>query len=837
MMPQPLELTHDLSQAERFLSLLDETAEFFTFQTFDDDKRRKNLRMAIIVSGSLDQHAALLQRGNRAGAGIFVTVNATDGKGRKLENIQRIRAIFHEDDTPQAFAREFPLSPHIVVESSPGKCHRYWMVDGLSIEQFRGVMECMARVHGSDPNAKDPARVLRLPGFFHLKDAAHPHLVRIVEASETLPYSAEEILQAFPAPAVEPSADPAADGVVLDRAKLQELRSALSFIDASARDTWLTVGMALHSTGAKQAYGLWDEWSQSTSDGNYDPAGQRSTWTSFGKRTGKLTTLASLFELAKRGGWVKPLPSRATATVSDISDENAARVAMEQRIREADGDISTLLYVLTPEILASGLREATKSLLLKLISEGTGVSVGALRKDGPKSPPPPRDDGQEAPEAFMAELNEKHAVVPVAGRVLILNREYDPSLRRPLLTFSSRTDFVTRYENRSVRRNGEEVDVGTFWLKDKRRRQCDGIVFMPGGDIPNYYNLWMGWGVSPKPGTCDRFVEFVAEVICAGDSERFAYVWGWMAHLFQRPQELPQTALVLRGAQGIGKNRFAEALGRLVGAHFLQLNTIQQVVGRFSGHLADALLVFANEAIWGGDKSAEGALKAMITDPYSAIEAKGKDIRSCANYKRLIAASNEDWVVPRGKGDRRFVILDVSDKHKEDRAYFKVLHDELRAGGYRALMHELMSSPLEGWHPANIPEAVKTTGWDLALRSATSIERWWYDVLQRGYLFTEETAYSGEDGSPDAGYLWPDHLPTERVQKFYLSWCERHRIPHPESVETFGQYIKRFGVLRLRPRDGGKRVWAYGFPDMTKARAIFSDIFNVPYSEWERYDD
>lgn len=836
MMTQPLPLTQDLDQAARFLTLLDETAEEFTFQTFDDDKARKNPRMAVIVSGSLELHADLLQRANRAGAGVFVTVNETDGKGRKLENIQRIRAVFHEDDSGQAFAREFPLPPHIVVESSPGKCHRYWLVDGLTIEQFRGVMECMARVHGSDPNAKDPARVLRLPGFFHLKDVSRPHCVRIVEASETLPYSADDILRAFPAPAVEEAAIEAAQGVRLDAVKLQEIRSALSFIDPSARDTWLTIGMALHSTGAQQAFGLWDEWSQSTGDGNYDPAGQRSTWQSFGKRTGKLTTLASLFEFAKRGGWVKPLPPRAAATVSDISDENAARISMENRIREADGDISTLLYVLTPEILGSGLREATKSLLLKLVSEQTGVSVGALRKDGPKSPPPPREDGQESAEKVLSELNEKHAVVPVGGRVLILNREFDPSLRRPLLTFSSRTDFVTRYENRTIRRNGEDTDVGEFWLRHRSRRQCDGIVFMPGGDVPNYYNLWMGWGVSPKPGNCDRFVEFVSEVICDGDSERFAYVWGWMAHLFQRPQELPQTALVLRGAQGIGKNRFAEALGRLVGAHFLQLNTIQQVVGRFSGHLADALLVFANEAIWGGDKSAEGALKAMITDPYSAIEAKGKDIRSCANYKRLIAASNEDWVVPRGKGDRRFVILDVSDRHKEDRAYFKALHDELRAGGYRALMHELMSSPLEGWHPANIPDAVKTTGWDLALRSASSIERWWYDVLQRGYLFAEENQ-SGEEGNPDSGFFWPDHLPTEKVQRFYLSWCERHRIPHPESVETFGQYIKRFGLLRLRPRDGGKRVWSYGFPELKAARGTFSDIFNVPVTEWERYDD
>lgn len=827
----------DFEEAERFLTALDETAEAFTFQSFDDDKTRKDKRMAVILSGTFDTHREHLARFNGHGAGIFVTVNETDGRGRKLENIVRVRAVWHEDDQGQP--REFPLPPHITVESSSGKYHRYWLVDGLSLEQFRGVMETLVRAYGSDPNAKDPARVLRLPGFLHLKDAATPWRVRVNEISPEQPYTAEQLLAAFPPTVESLQAEPAAAGsVVLPRDKLQEIRSALAFIPAAARDTWLTVGMALHSTGAKQAFGLWDEWAQTTADGNYDPAGQRSAWQSFGKRSGRMTTLSSLFELAKQAGWIKPLPTRPSASVESITEENAERLRIENEIRAADGDFGALIYTITPAILNSGLREATKAHLLKLISEATGVSLASLRADGPKAAPKDAEGAdREKPAIFMAELNERHAVVPVGGRVLILNKEYDPGLRRSLLTFSSRADFVTRYENRSIRKSGDDIDIGTYWLKDRHRHQCDGLAFVPGGDVPGYYNLWTGWGIQPHPGSCDRFVDFVGEVICGGSSALFAYTWGWMAHLFQRPQELPGTALVLRGQQGIGKNRFAEALGRLVGAHFIQLNSINQVAGRFSGHLADALLVFANEAIWGGDKQAEGALKAMITDPYSAIEAKGKDIRTVVNYKRLIAASNEDWIVPRGKGDRRFVILDVSDRYKENREYFGKLHAELKAGGYRALMHELMTAPLAGFSPANIPDEIRNNGWELALRSGSSVERWWYDSLQRGYLYQADTSYAGDDQQSDAGYLWPDLLPSERVQGLYLKWCERHRVPHPESVETLGAVLTQMGLKRLRPRAGGKRVWAYGFPELVVAREIFGARFRIPADAWERYDD
>lgn len=126
----------------------------------------------------------------------FVTVNETDGKGRKLANIIRIRAIWHEEDTP--CGKDFPLEPHLIIESSPGKFHRYWLVGDLSQTNFSGIMERMIRDYGSDPNVKDTSRVLRLPGFYHQKDPGQPFIVRIVSESGCQPYSAEQILAAFP---------------------------------------------------------------------------------------------------------------------------------------------------------------------------------------------------------------------------------------------------------------------------------------------------------------------------------------------------------------------------------------------------------------------------------------------------------------------------------------------------------------------------------------------------------------------------------------------------------------------------------------------------------------
>ena len=111
------------------------------------------------------------------------------GKRRLAKNVCVIRAVFHEWDTA-APPPSFELPPSLVVETSTvvgangdifSKLHHYWLIDPehpISAEDFHCVMECMVETHGSDPDAKDLARVLRLPGSWHQK--ANPHQVRIV---------------------------------------------------------------------------------------------------------------------------------------------------------------------------------------------------------------------------------------------------------------------------------------------------------------------------------------------------------------------------------------------------------------------------------------------------------------------------------------------------------------------------------------------------------------------------------------------------------------------------------------------------------------------------------
>jgi putative DNA primase/helicase len=193
----------DLKQASRFLTVLerhDAPGEFRTYQTFDDRKDKsapKRPHLARVYNG--EGKAAHLAAANAQGAGIYMAINATDGKGREAHNVTRVRAVFIDADKNGVAVlqkvKEAGLAPHIIVESSPGKYHVYWVVaPPCALEVFKPVQQALARKFGTD-NVCDLPRVLRVPGFYHLKNPAAPFMVRIVELNEELEgYAIEDIV-------------------------------------------------------------------------------------------------------------------------------------------------------------------------------------------------------------------------------------------------------------------------------------------------------------------------------------------------------------------------------------------------------------------------------------------------------------------------------------------------------------------------------------------------------------------------------------------------------------------------------------------------------------------
>ena len=157
-------LQPDLMMANCHLTYLDPNAKGYFFMAIKDKTYTKSW-----VNQDLNAVKNDLIRYNQQGYGIYVAVNEIDHSGRrKQENVTRIRAVFEDNDTPHAVPPVYPLQPSFEVESSPGKFHRYWVLnDAMTKADFAEVTKTLIRTCHSDPACKDPNRVLRLAGFYH----------------------------------------------------------------------------------------------------------------------------------------------------------------------------------------------------------------------------------------------------------------------------------------------------------------------------------------------------------------------------------------------------------------------------------------------------------------------------------------------------------------------------------------------------------------------------------------------------------------------------------------------------------------------------------------------
>ncbi|WP_172461835.1 DNA-primase RepB domain-containing protein [Dyella jiangningensis] len=180
-----------------FLDALGGRDSVFTFQTFDDSKPARP-RLAQIMHGKLSQKMASLSGLNARGAGIFVMVNAGDLRGRATRNVTAVRAYFADlDGVDKSALSRFTLKPHMVIESSRGSFHAYWLVHDapLDVGTFKSIQQGLASLIGSDPKVCDLPRVMRVPGFIHRKGDPIPS--RIIELNQLPKYAHAEVAGAL----------------------------------------------------------------------------------------------------------------------------------------------------------------------------------------------------------------------------------------------------------------------------------------------------------------------------------------------------------------------------------------------------------------------------------------------------------------------------------------------------------------------------------------------------------------------------------------------------------------------------------------------------------------
>lgn len=450
---------------------------------------------------------------------------------------------------------------------------------------------------------------------------------------------------------------------------------------------------------------------------------------------------------------------------------------------------------------------------------------------------------EDAIDPWLRELNEKHAVIEdIGGKCRVVSEVWDPALKRPRLSRQSFDDFRNRYMHIQVvvgqDKDGNDVKMalGKWWLLNSNRRQYRTIVFAPGKEVSDSYNLWQGFACEARPGDCSLLLTHIRDNVCRGNEIHSEYLINWMARAVQQPDSPGQVAVVLRGRMGTGKSVVFKHFGSLWGRHYLAVSDPKHLVGSFNAHLRDCVVLFGDEAFYAGDKKHESIMKTLVTEEMIMTEAKGVDAEAAPNYVHLGMASNAEWVVPAGADERRYFIIDVGDGQMQNGAYFAAIQKQMDNGGREAFLHFLMTRDLSGFDVRKFPKTEALQ--EQKVLSMSPEEQWWFEKITDGGL---------------AGDSWPGELPKSDLHRDYTNYCERQRIMRRVSPIALGKFLKRvlpggypqtfqkLTEVAIQDRYGHEsyrkaKAWFYGMPSLKDARAWWDDRFGGPYP-WPDVDE
>jgi hypothetical protein len=488
--------------------------------------------------------------------------------------------------------------------------------------------------------------------------------------------------------------------------------------------------------------------------------------------------------------------------------------------------------------------QAPKKTALRVISGGLGESGNESTKNDltaadslsrSRIDEPENEPQEPGPKTFgfdLEKLNQEFALVLMGSRAVVFHEQPDAMIedQKRILSLEG---FHNWLANRLTQVRGSDGKIKTIswskrWLTSKERRSYSGIEFHPNPDgaagMKGYLNLWSGFAVEaaaePDARRYKTFRDHLLVNICSGREDRFKWLFGFFANIVQRPRERPGTALVMRGRMGTGKTIVGEIIGRLFPRHYFLVDDPRYVTGQFNAHMATCLLLQADEAVWAGDKAAEGRLKGLVTSRIQQIEAKGHDPIRLKNYVRLIMTSNEEWVVPAGKDERRFAVLDVDPRCAQQHAYFREMDDELAAGGLEHLLADLIRFDLSSVNVWQIPKTDALL--EQKIRSLASVESWWFGRLMSGTT----TSHARE---------WRREIPCHMLFADYTGVSDKIGIKRKSEETVVGMMLNKLvaGLDRKKRwvdvthdqsgQTTRERVWCYLLPPLAEARQMFAD--------------
>lgn len=635
--------------------------------------------------GTLQEVWQTLCNYNSNGYGVFCNINALDGNGRELINVAYIRAHVLDLDDPITAQSSYdranscePL-PSFAVQTSPGKYHVYWCVEPYIGNDFYSLHQRkFLQLYGGDKKVTDAARVMRVPGFYHLKN--QPHLVNYWPLMNYGRLLNSGVLQQYLSninvfdnhTARFPLGEPAMSAPSLDWLRFGMSRMNPNDLD---RNEWLSFSAAIKQSGwlhtdEETLKNMWLEWCAQYSKNDTGENIKlwnsiRETevgWTAIERRTDTGAYRMFGFKEApqpRQNNNSTPVTDSTTIQTNDITIDSEILDANDCKIWFKD----CYFIERTGEIFSPAGRfmNATK------FNGKYGGKHFIITSTG-----------KTTDEAWKAALRSTCWVIPKVDHVRFLPDQP---------TFSIIVDAL-----------------GRKGLNTYIKARID--------TMQNDVTIWLNHVEKILPNPTDRKI-----------------LYDYLAHIVKYPGYKIPWSPMLQSAEGVGKTVFFDVMQHALGDMYVYRPKAPELVksgSTFNAWMRGKLLIIVDEIKIDERRELIEILKPMITDARVEIQSKGVDQEMEDNTANWLFFSNYKDAIPINQNGRRYSIFYSAIQNKTDLKaagmddlYFNTLWSWLRdKGGLQAITYWLLNYPIErGSLPVRAPE---TSSYEEALKLSRS---------------------------------------------------------------------------------------------------------------------
>jgi len=374
--------------------------------------------------------------------------------------------------------------------------------------------------------------------------------------------------------------------------------------------------------------------------------------------------------------------------------------------------------------------------------------------------------------------------------------------------FNSASDMRVLTADMTFKKIGDDGRIVTVpffpeWLKDRQRQIFTNPVFYP-DELPassTAFNTFTGFNVTELD--CEKrlnLVEAFKQCVNSLTDGQPDYLIKYIAHLFQKPTQLPGIAILFQSEQGFGKDTLRQIIARLIGNKYVhETSDMESIFGSFNSSIANKLLVVLNEMEGKDGFGYKERMKALWTADIIELNEKNVKRWKQQNFMRAFIYSNNKRPIQIPYDDRRYVAYRASNvkpsKEFFDSIYALMDEPEEQLGLYEYLMNIDLSE-------YQIHDRPKTTAYE-TIRTANIkfIFEFIYEFLN-GRIDDLKFHKKGSNRYVVGSFLFDR----------YVRWCAKQSIKNDmNNASHIATTLENFGVQYKRVVLDGSKKYCFSF--------------------------